>query len=213
MIENIQNSITNVFGENPLLATFIIALLPIFELRGAIPFGMSTHIWGTQALTSIQAFLISFLATSLIIPLIALVFIPLLNTLKKTKTFKNISEKIFNHFNKKANSVNKNEDKSKWYKMLGVMGFVAVPLPLTGVYTGTVIAVLIGLNFYETLFACVTGNLIAGIIITLLSTVLKDKSIYLLFAFIAILVITIIVSLIKKLVLKFKAKHKLINNE
>ena len=192
MIETIQNSIVNAFDGNPLLATFIIALLPIFELRGAIPFGMSASIWGVYALSPIQAFLISFLATSLIIPFIALIFIPLLNYLKTTKPFKNISEKLINHFKKKADSVNKNNAKSNWLKIFLVMSFVAIPLPLTGVYTGTVIAVLMGLNFYECLLACVSGNLIAGIIITLISSVLKENSIYLLIAFIGILILTIL---------------------
>ncbi len=208
MAESIQNGIVDMFGGNPLLATFIVALLPIFELRGAIPFGMSMQVWGANALSAMQAFLISFLATTLIIPIVALIFIPLLKYLKSTKTFKKISEKLFDHFNKKANSVNKNNSNSKWLKVLGVMGFVAVPLPLTGVYTGTVIAVLIGLNFYETLLACTVGNLIAGIVITLLSTVLKDKSIYLLLAFLAILVLTIVVSIIKKIIIKSKAKRQ-----
>ena len=208
MIETIQNSIVNAFDGNPLLATFIIALLPIFELRGAIPFGMSASIWGVYALSPIQAFLISFLATSLIIPFIALIFIPLLNYLKTTKPFKNISEKLINHFKKKADSVNKNNAKSNWLKIFLVMSFVAIPLPLTGVYTGTVIAVLMGLNFYECLLACVSGNLIAGIIITLISSVLKENSIYLLIAFIGILILTILFSLIKKLTIKLKAKKQ-----
>ena len=208
MIETIQNIIVNAFDGNPLLATFIIALLPIFELRGAIPFGMSASIWGVYALSPIQAFLISFLATSLIIPFIALIFIPLLNYLKTTKPFKNISEKLINHFKKKADSVNKNNAKSNWLKIFLVMSFVAIPLPLTGVYTGTVIAVLMGLNFYECLLACVSGNLIAGIIITLISSVLKENSIYLLIAFIGILILTILFSLIKKLIIKLKAKKQ-----
>ncbi len=208
MIETIQNSIVNAFDGDPLLATFIIALLPIFELRGAIPFGMSASIWGVYALSPIQAFLISFLATSLIIPFIALIFIPLLNYLKTTKPFKNISEKLINHFKKKADSVNKNNAKSNWLKIFLVMSFVAIPLPLTGVYTGTVIAVLMGLNFYECLLACVSGNLIAGIIITLISSVLKENSIYLLIAFIGILILTILFSLIKKLIIKLKAKKQ-----
>ncbi len=208
MIETIQNSIVNAFDGNPLLATFIIALLPIFELRAAIPFGMSASIWGVCALSPIQAFLISFLATSLIIPFIALIFIPLLNYLKTTKPFKNISEKLINHFKKKADSVNKNNTKSNWLKIFLVMSFVAIPLPLTGVYTGTVIAVLMGLNFYECLLACVSGNLIAGIIITLISSVLKENSIYLLIAFIGILILTILFSLIKKLIIKLKAKKQ-----
>ena len=169
---------------------------------------MSASIWGVYALSPIQAFLISFLATSLIIPFIALIFIPLLNYLKTTKPFKNISEKLINHFKKKADSVNKNNAKSNWLKIFLVMSFVAIPLPLTGVYTGTVIAVLMGLNFYECLLACVSGNLIAGIIITLISSVLKENSIYLLIAFIGILILTILFSLIKKLIIKLKAKKQ-----
>ena len=115
---------------------------------------------------------------------------------------------LINHFKKKADSVNKNNAKSNWLKIFLVMSFVAIPLPLTGVYTGTVIAVLMGLNFYECLLACVSGNLIAGIIITLISSVLKENSIYLLIAFIGILILTILFSLIKKLIIKLKAKKQ-----
>lgn len=205
MAENIQNSIVNIFNGNPLMATFIVALLPIFELRGAIPFGMSVKIWGELALSSTQAFLISFFATMLIIPVVTIIFVPLLNFFKKTKTFKNFSEKILNHFKNKANTVNKTKSNSRLKKMLAIIGFVAVPLPLTGVYTGSVMAVLIGLNFYETLIACATGNLIAGVIITLLSTVLKDNSIYVLYGFVILLVAIVLIMLIKKLVLKIRA--------
>lgn len=206
MAENIQNSIVNMFNGNPLIATFIVALLPIFELRGAIPFGMSVKVWGGLALNATQAFLISFLATCLVIPIVALFFIPLLNYLKRTKLFKKISEKIFGHFENKATNINKTKSNSRLKKIMCIMGFVAIPLPLTGVYTGTVLAVLIGLNFYETLIACVSGNLIAGIIITLISTVLKENSIYVLYGFIVLLVAIVLVSLVKKLVIKIRTK-------
>lgn len=201
MAKIVMDSIIGTFGSNPLLATFIVALLPIFELRGAIPFGMSTQIWGTQALSAIQSFLISFFASLIVIPVVAVVFVPLLNFLKTTKLFKNISQNVFNHFLLKANLLNKNNS-SHTLKILGVMGFVAIPLPLTGVYTGTVIAVLLGLNFYETLIACGCGNLIAGVIVTLLATVLKDNTIYLLYVFLGLLVVTLIIAIIKKLIKK-----------
>ena len=94
MSETIKQLIINMFSGNPTLATFILAALPIFELRGAIPFGMSTQIWGAAALTPISSFLTSFLATTCVIPLVALVFIPILNALKKTRTFKTLAHKF-----------------------------------------------------------------------------------------------------------------------
>lgn len=203
MSESIKEIVVNMFNGNALIATFIIALLPIFELRGAIPFGMSTQVWGGNALSALSAFLTSFLATTLIIPIVALIFMPLLKYLKTTKTFKKLANFVYSHFEKKSETMHKTKN-SKIFKMLGIMFFVAVPLPLTGVYTGTALAVIVGLNFYETLLCCTAGNAIAGVIITLLSTVLKEHSIYILYAFLIVLLIAIIFAVVKKLWLRKK---------
>ena len=54
-------------------------------------------------------------------------------------------------------------------KQLGVFIFVAVPLPMTGVWTGTAIAVFLGLKFREAILPVVLGNLVAGLIIAALA--------------------------------------------
>lgn len=199
MAETIKTFITSIFNNNPWLATFIIAMLPIFELRGAIPFGMSTQIWGVKALTSAHSFFASLLATTLIIPLIAIIFIPTINYLKNTKHFKTLAQKFENRIKTKTPSII-NHENNKLKKLLSIFMFVAIPLPLTGVYTGTCIAVMAGLNFYEILLSVGTGNLVAGILTLLISTIFKNNTIIVIVGFI-ILTISIILFgyLIKKL--------------
>ena len=87
-------------------------------------------------------------------------------------------------------------------KILAVFLFVAVPLPMTGVWTGTAIAVFLNFRFRDMLFPIAVGNLVAGIIISALvelclritgSTVILDYILWALFvlAFV-ILIITIV---------------------
>lgn len=207
MTETIKEAIINLFNNNSVMATFVLALLPIFELRGAIPFGMSTQIWGENALTPLSSFLTSFLATSLVVPIIYFIFTPILNLFKKTKLFKKIAEKFENRIKEKSNKM---ENSNTIKKMIGVFLFVAIPLPLTGVYTGTCVAVVLGLNFYETLISCVGGNLIAGIIMLLLSTIFKNNTLIVLYAFIIILVLILLTGFIVKLIKK-RSKSKSLN--
>lgn len=207
MTETIKETIINLFNNNSVMATFVLALLPIFELRGAIPFGMSTQIWGENALTPLSSFLTSFLATSLVVPIIYFIFTPILNLFKKTKLFKKIAERFENRIKEKSNKM---ENSNTLKKMIGVFLFVAIPLPLTGVYTGTCVAVVLGLNFYETLMTCIGGNLIAGIIMLLLSTIFKNNTLIVLYAFIIILVLILLTGFIVKLVKK-RSKSKSVN--
>lgn len=207
MTETIKEAIINLFNNNSVMATFVLALLPIFELRGAIPFGMSTQIWGENALTPLSSFLTSFLATSLVVPIIYFIFTPILTLFKKTKLFKKIAERFENRIKEKSNKM---ENSNTLKKMIGVFLFVAIPLPLTGVYTGTCVAVVLGLNFYETLISCVGGNFIAGIIMLLLSTIFKNNTLIVLYAFIIILVLILLTGFIVKLIKK-RSKSKSVN--
>lgn len=207
MSETIKELIINMFSGNPMLATFIIAMLPIFELRGAIPFGMSTQIWGNIALSPVVSFLTSFLATSLVVPIITLIFIPLLNALKRSLWFNRLASKFEERIKTKSDKI-KTKGTGTLKKMLGVGLFVAIPLPLTGVYTGTCIAVMLGLNFYETLISVVAGNLIAGLIMLGISTIFKNNSLLVIAIFIILLVIFILINLTKKLIQKLRSKIK-----
>ena len=58
--------------------------------------------------------------------------------------------------------VQENSKKKLWIKILGVFCFVAIPLPLTGVWTGTCLALFIGLNRKQTMLSVLSGNAVAG---------------------------------------------------
>lgn len=204
-MQNIQEFFVEKFN-SPILATIFIAMLPIFELRGAIPFAMSTSLWGDKALSIGTAFLVSFIGSSIIIPLVALLFKPFLVWLKNSKLFKNIALKLENRINQKGKSFeNKN---SKLKKMLGIIFFVGVPLPLTGAYTGTALAVTIGLNFYDALLSVLIGNLIAGVVIALLSSVTENAANIMLLVFVLTLLIVIATYFIKFLIKTIKNKKE-----
>lgn len=211
----------SVFGNNIILATILISMLPLFELRGAIMFASSVELWGAVTLSPWMAYLVSFLGSSLVAPILALIFIPIINWLKRTKLFKKLGDAIYNMVSSKSqkiqsevNEINadsslalaEKQKKSRIKKMLGVFAFVAIPLPLTGIWTGTAIAVVLGMKYTDILISVIGGNAVAGLIITLLTLLLGDKSIYGLYAFIALVIIFVIVSIIVALVKRAKNK-------
>ena len=78
--------------------------------------------------------------------------------------------------------------------------FVAIPFPVTGVWTGTAIAVFVGLKFKDAFLPLVLGNLIAGTLITLLTLIFKDYVdliILILFAIAIIMLIIFIYKIVK----------------
>lgn len=257
MSEIIGEIFKNIFGDNVILATILISMIPIVELRGGIPFGMSKAFWGKNALSSWQAFGWSVLGSCLVVPVLALFFLPVINWLKKTKLFKKFAEKIENMIKSKsaniqgkldkaeeesnvvdankaeqtnvvndnvnetnseskenAVAVNKVEDKKLnkqfWIKFFGVLAFVAIPIPLTGVWTGTAIAVMIGLDFKWTCLSVITGNLIAGVIMQTICAIFPNFTTTILLIFLGITALLIIFSLIKNKINKNKNKVKIL---
>ena len=83
--------------------------------------------------------------------------------------------------------------------------FVAFPIPLTGVWTGTCLALFVGLNYYQTILTVIPGNIIAGLIMTLISYFFSDNTVIVLYAFIALVIVFVLFELIKKLILKLKS--------
>lgn len=81
--------------------------------------------------------------------------------------------------------------------MLGVFLFVAVPLPLTGVWTGTAIAVFSGLKFWQSILAAFAGNVVAGLLISFVCTVFPAFTTLLFYLIIAIVLMVVVYKLIK----------------
>ncbi|MBQ9783090.1 MAG: small multi-drug export protein, partial [Clostridia bacterium] len=63
----------------------------------------------------------------------------------------------------------KNRGKIEKYSFWGVCLFVAVPLPVTGAWTGSLVSAVIGMKFWKAFLSCLFGVMIAGVIMTLAS--------------------------------------------
>ena len=135
--------------------TFFTAMLPILELRGAIPLGILK-----LGLSAKEAYILSVIGN--LIPVI-----PLLlflesgsNFLKRYRWGDKFFTWLFAHTRRRSRLVEK-------YESLGLMLFVAIPLPITGAWTGSVAAFLFGIRFRYAFLAIILGVLLAGIIVLL----------------------------------------------
>lgn len=138
-------------GINKALAVFIVSMMPIVELRGAIPFGVSLGMnWR-------EVYLISVIGNILPVPFIILFFRPLIEYFEKTKLFGKLASKLRKRTNSKIEGMNK-------YKMLGLFLFVAIPLPGTGAWTGAAIAGLLKMRIKHSFLPIFFGVLVAGIL-------------------------------------------------
>lgn len=217
MSEWIKELFVAIFGSNSWLATIIISMIPIVELRGAIPFGSATSFWGENALELWQSLLFSLAGSTFVCIVLTFLFWPILKWFKKTKIFKKLAYALENKLSNKAENINQKTEeekdikRKKWLKIIGVFGFVAIPLPLTGVWTGTCLALFIGLNKRETMITVILGNIIAGLLMTLISFFFADNTMIVFYAFFILVAVFVLFALAKKLIKK--VKNKKANNE
>lgn len=144
-------------GLSPELAVFITSMLPILELRGALP--MAINIF---KIPWPKAFLISYIGNLVPVPLILWLLKPIVKLLSKINIFDKFFKWLFERTRRKGNKV------IEKYEEIGLLAFVAIPLPGTGAWTGALIAFLFGLDFKKSLLVISLGVLIAGIIVTCL---------------------------------------------
>ena len=142
----------------PEILTILYATLPINELRGTIPLAIS---WGIKP---IYAFILAVIGNT--IPVFVLLF-----GLGKLSTF---AQKHSLFLNKILNWVFQRTRKKtakaiKKYGPLALFFFVAIPLPFTGAWTGSIAAWLFGIPFKKAILPIMLGIVVAGIIITSLS--------------------------------------------
>lgn len=200
---------------NDILTIFIISMLPIIELRGAIPVAIE------MGFSWFEAFGYAFLGSIIVAPILLLILMPILKAMKKIKGFRGIANAVEGLFQSKAESVRKKANKADsrgtedMIKMLGVFLFVAIPLPLTGVWTGTAVAVFLGLGFWKSLAAVAVGNISSGLIMTGLSLLFKENLDLFLTIFMALVLGVLVINIIYLVVknhLKKKKSQNLGNN-
>lgn len=148
----------------PQLATFLLAMLPIGETRAAIPIALESFklpLW--------QAFSFSILG-SYIPALLIIYFIgPVSQWLRKhSRTMDKFFHWLFERTRKKF------ADKYKIWGKFALMIFVAIPLPVTGVWTGSLAAWLFAIDKKSSLIYIGLGTIISGIIVSIITLGIKN---------------------------------------
>lgn len=156
MTEFLINLVQNLPGE---LAVFILAMFPVTELRASIPIGMTIF-----DLSAVSAFLFSVLGD--IVPMFFIIWLlPAISnwSIKKWKTADKFFTWLFTRTRKNF------EGKYRKYGELALMIFVAIPLPVTGAWSGAVASFLFGIPKKRAASFIGAGVIIAGLIVTFLS--------------------------------------------
>ncbi len=133
-----------------------VAALPVVETRGAVPMGI------LKGLS--PAYAILFAAAGSLLPVIPLyyVFSPVGGKIRNLPVLSKVFTILENNARKKGDAI------QKW-ESLGLFLFVAVPLPMTGVWTGTVAASLLGIRIGYALVSISLGSLASGMIVAMIT--------------------------------------------
>ena len=140
-----------------ILSVFGLAMIPVFELRGAIPVGVAAGLpfW--------TVFLTAFLGNLLPVPFLILFTRRVFEWLR-TKSA--LLERFGSRLERKAAT---KEDLLKKYELLGLCILVAIPLPGTGAWTGSLVAAVFDIRLKHAFPAIALGVLIAGIIVSVVT--------------------------------------------
>ena len=153
------------------IITAIIGMVPIIELRGAIPIGVFTF-----HLSYIESFICSFIGNIIPVYFIVKYIRPIFDFLGRWKPFKIIIDWASNKANK---SIAENK-RLQTFVFLGLYMFVAIPLPGTGAWVGSLIANFLGLEPKKAIPPIIIGVLTAGIIVLTLTAIANGGIQYLL---------------------------------
>ncbi len=137
-----------------LIMTFLISMVPVLELRAAIPLGVINGLDIWAALT------VAIIGNLVPVPFI-IIFIR-----KIFKWMQSKSERLARLVKKFEDKANARKDKVLKYEFWGLMVLVAVPLPGTGAWTGALVAAMLDMQLKRAFPAIFVGVIVAGIIVT-----------------------------------------------
>lgn len=134
----------------------IISMLPVIELRGAIPVGIFMFKFGW-----LKAAMLSVFGNMIPIPFVLLFMDGFVAIVRKTKLGCSLTDWLFKRTRNKSKIIEK-------YEAAGLIIFVGIPLPGTGGWTGAFAANIFGLKFWKSMLYILVGVLLAAIVVTLL---------------------------------------------
>lgn len=143
------------------LITFFIGMVPIIELRGAIPVGVG------MGLSYFESFICSFLGNIIPVYFIVKYIRPLFNFFGRWKPFKVIIDWATNKATRKIEE----SERLQNYTALGLFLFVAIPVPGTGAWVGSLIANFLNLPPKKAIPPIIAGVFTAGIIVLTITAI------------------------------------------
>lgn len=132
---------------------FIISALPVIELRGALPIAIKLFHFPWY-----KALYLTIIGNMLPIPFLLLFLESLLKFVNRTDAGKKLSDWFLRKTRQRAGIAER-------YKRIGLILFVAIPIPWTGAWTGSLAAFLFGIKFSRALVSITYGVVICGVIV------------------------------------------------
>jgi uncharacterized membrane protein len=133
-----------------------VAMMPVVELRGAIPLGISL------GMSPVEAYLVALAGNLLPVPGLLLLLEPVCRSIRRWRRLRRCVDAWLDRSRARGQRL------QRW-GAVGLALFVALPLPSTGVWSGALIASLLGLRFWHGMVALSLGAAAAGILVTALS--------------------------------------------
>jgi uncharacterized membrane protein len=141
------------------LIVLLWSAVPLAEMKVAIPLGINVY-----NINPMTVFFLAFVGSLLPVPFILIFFNKIFDFLGRYKFFSG----FYNLIDRK---ISKNRARFEKFEEVALITFIAIPLPTTGVWTGTAVAAFLKLDFKKSVMCAVIGSFICGIIVTTLSIV------------------------------------------
>jgi len=159
MLIDVSQAVELLRGVPAQTAVVIISITPVFELRGAIPVGIGVYKMGI-----LETYFLAVLGNFIPVILLVFLFEKVANWLStRFKFWEKFFDWLFERTRRKVKA--KIEKYGDW----GLFFFVAIPLPVTGGWTGALGAFLFGINKFKAIGIIFCGILTAGLIVTLIT--------------------------------------------
>ena len=146
------------------IVTFLVSMVPLIELRGAVPFGLGPWLGGP--LTTLQLYIVCVLGNMLPVPII---YFFARKVLLWGKDKKYIGKFFTFCYEKGENGGRKLQEKAGRGLYFALFLFVGIPLPGTGAWTGALAASFLDMDFKKSVIVVMAGVILAGIIMGLAS--------------------------------------------
>jgi uncharacterized membrane protein len=134
------------------LYVIAMSMMPVVELRGAIPLGVSL------GFSTLHSTILAVIGNSVIVPVLLFIIEPLFAHMKRLQQLRGFVERL------EVRAASKVQNYRK-YRLLGLFILVAIPVPTTGVYTGCIAAVILRIRPRNASVAIIAGVVAAGIIV------------------------------------------------